>query len=81
MNEWRNQARSGSGEREIVEQSSETGSDFASRSESITPMSVIGTPSICVTTQTERSTTKHAKPVAQREERNAIRFIRRMRLV
>lgn len=61
---------SGNGER--AEKSSERGSDSTSMSEFNRPRRVNGAPSICASTQTQSSTTTHAKLVGRHEEHAAI---------
>jgi hypothetical protein len=55
---------------ERVEKSSETGSDFVSTSAFNKPISVTGTPSICVTTQMQSNRMRDATPLVRHEERN-----------
>ena len=60
----------GSGNVEGVEKSSEIGSDLLSTSAFSTPISVTGTPRICVTTQTQSNIMRQDTPLVQQEEQN-----------
>jgi hypothetical protein len=62
--------RSGKINVDRVEKSSEIGSDLVSTSALSRPISVTGTPSICVTTQIQSNMMRHATPLVQYEEQN-----------
>lgn len=65
ISELRRRGLQGSGNVEGEEKSSETGSDFVSTSAVSRPISVTGTPSICVTTQMHSKMMRHATPLVQ----------------